>query len=217
MNTEHIVHVVDDDEAVRRSVAFLLRTAGYRVEKYESGTAFLAAAPRAERGIVLLDIRMPEMDGLDVQRQMKTMGIDMPVVILTGHGDISIAVTAMRAGAFNFIEKPYVKEELIAALQEAFIQLDKDQHKSMQSSEALARLSILTGRERDVLEGLVKGHPNKTIAFDLGISPRTVEIYRANMMEKLNVRSLSEALRIAFIAESAGLPESPPRASGDRN
>ena len=129
-------------------------------------------------------------------------GIDMPVVILTGHGDVEIAVQAMRAGAINFLEKPYEKEALIGAMEEAFSRLENSNLKEMAASEAKVRLACLTGREQDVLDGLMTGYPNKTIAFDLGISPRTVEIYRANMMEKLRVRSLAEALRIGFAAES---------------
>ncbi|MGB5485492.1 response regulator transcription factor, partial [Parasphingorhabdus sp.] len=158
-------------------------------------------AKGAERGCVLLDVRMPEMDGLQVQQQMIRDGIDMPVVILTGHGDVEIAVQAMRAGAINFLEKPYEKEALIAAMEEAFSRLENNNLKEMAASEARVRLACLTGREQDVLEGLMAGYPNKTIAYDLGISPRTVEIYRANMMEKLRVRSLAEALRIGFAAE----------------
>ncbi len=201
MSKERVVHIVDDDDAVRRSAAFMLRNAGFQIENHVSGMAFLKVAKTAQRGCVLLDVRMPEMDGLQVQAEMATTGIDMPIVILTGHGDISIAVKAMRAGAVNFIEKPYEKEQLLAALDDAFTRFDRAKGKEMLASEAQTRLASLTGRERDVLNGLVTGYPNKTIAYDLGISPRTVEIYRANMMEKLRVRSLSEALRIAFIAE----------------
>jgi two-component system, LuxR family, response regulator FixJ len=201
MPAEKLVHIVDDDDSVRRSAAFMLKHAGYRVESHISGVEFLKEAKSAERGCVLLDVRMPEMDGLEVQQEMAKRGIDMPVVVLTGHGDIAVAVKAMRAGAVNFIEKPYEKEALLRAIEEAFQRLDRAHDRDMKADEARVRLASLTGRERDVLDGLVAGYPNKTIAYDLGISPRTVEIYRANMMEKLRVRSLSEALRIAFIAE----------------
>lgn len=201
MPAEKLVHIVDDDDSVRRSVSFMLKHAGYRVVSYVSGVEFLKEAKSAERGCVLLDVRMPEMDGLQVQQEMATRGIDMPVVVLTGHGDIALAVKAMRGGAVNFIEKPYEKEELLRAIEEAYARLDQSHDRDMKAGEAKIRLASLTGRERDVLNGLVAGYPNKTIAYDLGISPRTVEIYRANMMEKLRVRSLSEALRIAFIAE----------------
>ncbi len=206
MASDRLVHIVDDDDSVRRSAAFMLKHAGYRVESYVSGVEFLKQAKDAERGCVLLDVRMPEMDGLEVQREMAARGIDMPVVILTGHGDVSVAVKAMRAGAVNFIEKPYEKEALLLAIEEAYQRLDRKHDKEMKASEAQVRLASLTGRERDVLNGLVAGFPNKTIAYDLGISPRTVEIYRANMMEKLRARSLSEALRIAFIAEGETEP-----------
>jgi two-component system, LuxR family, response regulator FixJ len=207
MAAEKLVHVIDDDDSVRRSAAFMLKHAGYRVESHVSGVAFLKEAKNAERGCVLLDVRMPEMDGLEVQQEMVKRGIDMPVVILTGHGDVGVAVKAMRAGAVNFIEKPYEKETLLSAIEEAYGRLDRGHDKDLKAGEAKVRLASLTGRERDVLNGLVAGNPNKTIAYDLGISPRTVEIYRANMMEKLRVRSLSEALRIAFIAEDAEVPE----------
>jgi two-component system response regulator FixJ len=203
MTTDKLVHVIDDDDAVRRSVAFMLKHSGYRVESWVSGVEFLKHAKNAERGCVLLDVRMPEMDGLQVQQEMVNRGIDMPVVVLTGHGDVGVAVQAMRAGAVNFLEKPYEKEALLGAIEEAYDRLDRSRSKDMHAAEARVRLASLTGRERDVLNGLVQGNPNKTIAYDLGISPRTVEIYRANMMEKLRARSLSEALRIAFIAEDA--------------
>jgi two-component system response regulator FixJ len=201
MINDKIVHIVDDDDSVRRSVAFMMKHAGYHVENHISGVEFLKAAKTAQRGCVLLDVRMPEMDGIQVQQVMAIRGVDMPVVVLTGHGDIAIAVKAMRNGAVNFIEKPYEKEELLRAVDETFEWLDRSHDKAMKSSEAKIRLASLTGRERDVLNGLVAGYPNKTIAYDLGISPRTVEIYRSNMMDKLRVRSLSEALRIAFIAD----------------
>jgi two-component system response regulator FixJ len=210
MATDKLIHVIDDDDSVRRSVAFMLKHSGYRVESWASGVEFLKDVKNAERGCVLLDVRMPEMDGLEVQQEMAKRGIDMPVVVLTGHGDVGVAVQAMRAGAVNFIEKPYEKEALLGAIEEAYGRLDRDRNKDMQAAEARVRLANLTGRERDVLNGLVQGNPNKTIAYDLGISPRTVEIYRANMMEKLRVRRLSEALRIAFIAEDAIEVTSPP-------
>jgi two-component system response regulator FixJ len=209
MRTEKLVHIVDDDDSVRRSLAFMLKHAGYRAEAYVSGVEFLKAAKHAERGCVLLDVRMPEMDGLEVQQEMARRGIDMPVVILTGHGDVGVAVKAMRAGAINFIEKPYVKEALLGAIEEAYSWLDRRHDKELKANEAQVRLASLTGRERDVLNGLVAGNPNKTIAYDLGISPRTVEIYRAKVMEKLRARSLSEVLRIAFIAQAAEPLEAP--------
>ena len=203
MADNNLVHIIDDDESVRRSTGFMLKRANYQVQTYETGPAFLHAAKELERGCVLLDVRMPEMDGLEVQQAMAEMGLDMPVIIITGHADVGIAIKAMRAGAVNFIEKPYAKEDLVHALDEGFARLAQQDRLAIDQHDALARLACLTGREHDVLAGLVRGLPNKTIAYDLGISPRTVEIYRANVMEKLRVRSLAQALRIAFIAEGA--------------
>jgi len=200
MPHNRLVHVIDDDEGMRRSVAFMLSHANFKVETYASGVAFLKVAQNVVRGSVLLDLRMPGMDGLEVQQELGKRGIDLPVIIVTGHGDIALAVKAMRAGALHFIEKPYEKETLLAALEEANARLDRSYDRNMSAAEARIRLASLTARERDVLNGLIEGHPNKVIAHSLGISPRTVEIHRANLMERLRVRSLSEALRIAFIA-----------------
>ena len=195
------VHLVDDDDAIRRSVGFMLRTSGFAVEAHPSGVHLLKEKELAQ-GCILLDIRMPEMDGLEVQRALLERGVTLPVVVMTGHGDISIAVQAMKAGAVEFIEKPFEKAVLLAAVEEGFARLDRSDRQRVRAEEAAIRLQALTSREREVLEGLAKGFPNKTIAYDLGISPRTVEIHRANLMAKLEVTSLSEALRIAF---SAGL------------
>ena len=197
------VHLVDDDDAIRRSVGFMLRTSGFAVEAHPSGVHLLKEKELAA-GCILLDIRMPEMDGLEVQRALLERGVTLPVVVMTGHGDISIAVQAMKAGAVEFIEKPFEKAVLLAAVEEGFARLDRSDRKRVRAEEAAVRVQALTSREREVLEGLAKGFPNKTIAYDLGISPRTIEIHRANLMTKLEVVSLSEALRIAF---SAGLGE----------
>lgn len=202
--TGRTIHLVDDDEAVRRSASFLLRTSGYLVKTYASGVEFLAAAKEAVPGCILLDVRMPEMDGLAVQKALKERGVLMPVIVLTGHGDIAIAVQAMKEGAVDFIEKPFDKAVLFSAIEEGFARIEDASRRGARADEAKVRLDALTGRERDVLQGLVRGHPNKTIAYDLGISPRTVEIHRANLMAKLDVSSLSEALRIAFAAGLEG-------------
>jgi len=196
-----LVHVADDDDAIRRSVSFALKTSGYRVRTYESGSELLKDAPRIETGCILLDIRMPGMDGLEVQEALKAKGVTLPVIIMTGHGDVSLAVRAMKAGAVDFIEKPFAKAVLLGAIEHAISRLNHAAANQQQASEAAVKLQLLTARERDVLEGLAKGLPNKSIAYDLGISPRTVEIHRANLMSKLGVNSLSEALRIAFAAE----------------
>lgn len=198
---DRLVHVVDDDAAVRRSVGFMLKTSGHQVKSYESGTELLKHSGHLDPGCILLDIRMPGMDGLEVQRALLDDGVALPLVIMTGHGDVDLAVRAMKAGAVDFIEKPFEKESLIAALEEGFRRLSKKAATGERHRDAEVRLQALTRREREVLDGLAHGLPNKTIAYDLGISPRTVEIHRANLMSKLGVRSLSEALRIAFAAQ----------------
>ena len=195
-----VVHLVDDDDAVRRSVGFMLKTSGHRVHSYESGVELLKDVQNLEQGCVLLDIRMPGMDGIEVQQALLEKGVGLPVIIMTGHGDIGLAVRAMKAGAVDFIEKPFEKDALIGALEEGFLRLSRKETTHDRHKDAEVRLHALTPRERDVLHGLAQGLPNKTIAYDLGISPRTVEIHRANLMTKLGVRSLSEALRIAFAA-----------------
>jgi len=196
-----LVHLVDDDDSVRRSVGFMLKTSGYAVKSYASGNELLKDARRLEPGCILLDIRMPGIDGLEVQQQLKDAGVSLPVVIMTGHGDIPLSVRAMKSGAIDFIEKPFEKAVLLSALDEANSSLARSDFSRERASKASIKLQVLTPRERDVLDGLAKGLPNKTIAFDLGISPRTVEIHRSNLMSKLEVRSLSEALRLAFAAE----------------
>lgn len=196
-----LVHLVDDDAAVRRSVGFMLKTSGCHVESYESGTELLKNRASLESGCILLDIRMPGMDGLEVQKALHEKGVALPVIIMTGHGDVGLAVKAMKAGAVDFIEKPFGKETLLSSLEEGFRRLSQKEAAHDRRKDAEVRLQALTSREREVLEGLAQGLPNKTIAYDLGISPRTVEIHRANLMTKLGVRSLSEALRIAFAAQ----------------
>jgi two-component system response regulator FixJ len=196
-----LVHLVDDDEAIRRSVGFMLKTSGFHVRTYQSGVELLKSAGNLEPGCILLDIRMPGMDGLEVQAALRDKGITLPVIIMTGHGDVTLAVQAMKAGALDFIEKPFEKAVLLSALEHGIDRLKRSAANVERADEAAVRLQALTPRERDVLDGLAKGLPNKTIAYDLGISPRTVEIHRANLMSKLEVKSLSEALRIAFAAQ----------------
>lgn len=200
MSERKLVHIVDDEEAIRRSASFMLKTSGFAVETWASGVAFLKDVRHAEPGCILLDVRMPEMDGLAVQQALTERGVTMPVIILTGHGDVSIAVRAMKGGAVDFLEKPFEKASLLASIDAAFQRMTAAGDKTAKAAEAQTVLGVLTPRERDVLEGLARGLPNKTIAYDLGISPRTVEVHRANLMAKLDVRSLSDALRIAFAA-----------------
>jgi len=198
---DRLVHIVDDDPAIRRSVGFMLKTSGHRVEVYESGAELLKQSGKLDQGCILLDIRMPGMDGLEVQQALHNEGVGLPVIIMTGHGDVTLAVKAMKAGAVDFIEKPFEKEALLASLDQGFGRLSRKEATDDRKRDAEVRLQALTARERDVLNGLAQGLPNKTIAYDLGISPRTVEIHRANLMTKLEVRSLSEALRIAFASQ----------------
>ncbi|GHH24576.1 DNA-binding response regulator [Sphingomonas glacialis] len=202
-----IVYVVDDDEAIRQSISFMLRRAGYTVVTYASGTEFLKVATTATQGCVLLDVRMPDIDGLEVQARLAEQGIMLPVIMLTGHGEVTLAVRAVKAGAIEFLEKPFERSALIAAIDEALNQAGRNDRIQLASAEAFVRLAVLTERERDVLGGLVLGRPNKLIAFDLGISTRTVEAHRSNLMDKLSARSLSDVLRIAF---AAGLGDAEP-------
>lgn len=200
MTVKRQVYLVDDDDAIRRSASFMLKTSGFIVTSFGSGVDFLEAARGLDAGCVLLDVRMPEIDGLAVQAELKARGITLPVIVMTGHGDVTVAVAAMKAGAVDFLEKPFEKAELLAAMDDGFARIDQSGHRAERAELAVIRLDALTPRERDVLHGLVNGLPNKTIGYDLGISPRTVEIHRAHLMTKLEVRSLAEALRIAFAA-----------------
>lgn len=200
MSSTKLVHIVDDEESMRRSISYALKTSGYAVKTWESGAAFLKEVRHVDLGCILLDIRMPEIDGLQVQQILAERGVTMPIVIMTGHGDIGIAVRAMKAGAVDFLEKPFEKAALLGAVEAAFGRIAKAGDVVARAADADVILAVLTPRERDVLQGLAQGLPNKTIAYDLGISPRTVEVHRANLMAKLDVRSLSDALRIAFAA-----------------
>ena len=200
MSENRLVHIVDDEESIRRSLDFLLRTAGYQVEKWSDGESFLKSADRSQPACVLLDVRMPGMDGLRVQEEMASQGFNFPVIVLTGHGDISTAVRAMQGGAVDFLEKPFNRERLLEALDHGFAQLSDRQGQREREQWAKTQIALLTQREQEVLEGLACGYPNKTIAYDLGISSRTVEVYRANVMEKLGVTNFADALRVAFAA-----------------
>lgn len=208
MTPKRTIHLVDDEESIRKSAGFMLRTSGFAVQTYASGVAFLKAVKSAEPGCILLDVRMPGMDGLEVQEVLAERGITMPVIVLTGHGDVGIAVRVMKAGAVDFLEKPFEKTALLASIAVAFSRLDNSDARSLREAEAKVRVAVLTPRERDVLIGLANGFPNKTIAYDLDISARTVEVHRANLMTKLEVHSLSDALRIAFAAGLGDSPES---------
>ena len=200
MESKRVVHVIDDEETIRKAVGFTLRTAGFAVETYGSGVDFLKIADEAERGSIVLDMHMPDMNGLQVQAALTQMDISMPVVMLTGNGDIALAVQAMKAGAVDFLAKPIERALLLDAIDRAFARIDTAEGRALEEAEACRQVDLLTPRERDVLEGLAQGLPNKTIAYDLGISSRTVEVRRASIMSKLGVRTLAETLRIAFAA-----------------
>jgi len=199
LSNSQVVHVIDDDIAVRQSLAFLLSTAGLAVRVHESAVAFLSILPGAPGGCVVTDIRMPDMDGLELQRRLRANKIELPVIVITGHGDVALAVEAMKAGAIDFIEKPFDDEVLLAAIRSALARHDDQQQRESRIVEVRGRLMLLSDREREVLEGLVAGKPNKIIAYDLGISARTVEVYRANVMTKMQADSLSELVRMALL------------------
>ena len=200
MASDGVVHVIDDDEAMRDSLAFLLDCAGLDARTYEGAPRFLEKADSIERGCIVTDIRMPEMNGLELVERLKALGVADPVIVITGHGDVPLAVEAMKAGVVDFIEKPFSEERLLEAVRSALSRGEDLRQEEQQRRIVRERLDALSGRERQVLQGLVEGKPNKIIAFDLGISARTVEIYRANVMTKMEAGSLSELVRMALLA-----------------
>ncbi|MER8555957.1 response regulator FixJ [Mesorhizobium sp. M1217] len=202
MADSHLVHVVDDDVDVRKSLGFLLATADFAVRLHESATAFLATATISLDGCIVTDVRMPGIDGIEFLRQLRTRGHAIPVIVMTGHADVALAVQAMKEGAADFIEKPFDDEVLIDAIRSALGNRNQADATHPQSVEIRGRLAALSERERQVLDGLVSGLPNKAIAYDLGISPRTVEIHRANVMSKMAASSLSHLVRMALVVES---------------
>jgi two-component system response regulator FixJ len=199
MPASKLVHVIDDDDALRDSLRFLLTSAKFDVETYESATAFLAALPQLKGGCIVTDVRMPRLSGIELLRKLKSMSIDMPVIIMTGHGDIALAVEAMKEGAIEFFEKPFDDETLLKAVRLALDRYGKEAKKDAEKTQIAERLKSLSQREREVLEGLIAGHPNKIIASELKISPRTVEIYRAHVMTKMNADSLSDLVRMGLL------------------
>ena len=210
-----VVHVIDDDEAMRESLAFLLGAVGMEVRTYESALGFLDVAPNAEAGCVITDVRMPGLSGVDLLRRLRELKLGIPVIVVTGHGDVPLAVEAMKIGALDFLEKPFDDEVLLASVRSALNQLNQDQKRQGERNEIERRLAALSNRERDVLEGLVSGHANKQIAYDLGISPRTIEIYRANLMTKMQAASLSDLVRMALIARILGPDSERPKTRDD--
>jgi two-component system response regulator FixJ len=207
-----LIHVIDDDDAVRDSLALLLDSADLPVRTYASALTFLAVAPSLTTGCILTDVRMPDLDGLALQRRLNEAGVRLPVIVMTGHGDVPVAVAALKAGAADFLEKPFDDERLISAVRTALAASELALRQASIVADISARLGTLTPREREVMDLLVTGKPNKTIAYDLGASPRTVEVHRARVMEKMNARSLAELVRMVI----AIAPDDPPgpRAGG---
>jgi two-component system response regulator FixJ len=195
-----IVHVIDDDQAVREVLAFQLGSAGIDVRTHESAAGFLKVAPTVQADCIITDVRMPELSGIDLLRRLRELKVATPVIVITAHGDIPLAVEAMRMGAIDFLEKPFDDEVLLASVRSALDKGDRDRTRQAERSSIQSRLAVLSNRERDVLNGLVAGRANKQIAYDLGISARTIENYRANLMIKMQAASLSDLVRMALIA-----------------
>jgi two-component system, LuxR family, response regulator FixJ len=202
-----VVHIIDDDDGLRESLAFLLRSADLEVRSFDSAKAFLDVLPHAAPGCVITDVRMPEMSGIELLRRLKELKIGVPVIVITGHGDIGLAVEAMKIGAADFFEKPFDDDLLVASVRAALRQREDHTKRGAERAGIEHRISTLSPREKDVLAGLIEGRANKQIAFDLGISPRTVEIYRANLMNKMQADSLSDLVRMALLAEMLGSTE----------
>ena len=197
-----VIHLIDDDDGVRRSLAFSLTAAGLAVRAYASATAFLDALPGLQPGCVVSDIRMPGIDGLALLRRLNALRINLPVIIMTGHGDVRLAVEAMKAGAVDFIEKPFDDEVLLAAIRLALRRYEKNGHRETDAAQTRTKLALLSAREHEVLHGLLAGQANKAIAHELQISARTVEVHRANVMAKMGAGSLSELVRMTLVAEA---------------
>lgn len=201
MSDSQTVYLIDDDEDVRRAVSFLLSTAGFAVRVYELAVKFLERLEELPQGCIVSDVRMPGMDGVELLHRLKKRGAVMPVVIMTGHGDVTLAVSAMKAGAVDFLEKPFDDNVLISAVRTALGRLRATGESAAEVAQIRARVANLSVRERQVLDGLLKGLPNKAIAYDLSLSPRTVEVHRAAVMAKMGARSLSELIRMAMQAK----------------
>jgi len=195
---EGTIYVVDDDDAVRDSLALLLESAGLRVEAFAGAAEVLARCREERPACVVTDVRMPEIDGLELQRRLAELCARLPVIVITGHADVPLAVEAMKAGAVDFIEKPFSDDVILSSIEAALMRSQRSGGAGVVSGEIADRLTRLTPRERDVFQQLIVGHPNKVIAYNLGISARTVEIHRARVMEKMQVRSLPELVRLAI-------------------
>lgn len=205
MPNEALIHVIDDDDAVRQSLKFLLECSGYGVRDHDSALGYLgelSAGGDLTSGCIVTDVRMPDMNGLELVARLKELGVNEPIVVITGHADVPMAIQAMKAGVFDFIEKPFADEHFLSVIEKAVASRAATFEAEQERREATERIASLSQREREVLDGLVDGKANKMIAYDLGISVRTVEVYRANVMSKLRVKSLSELVRLAIGARS---------------
>jgi two-component system, LuxR family, response regulator FixJ len=198
--SDPVIYVIDDDDSVRDSLDFLLGSSQLLVKTYDSASAFLEVLPDIAFGCIITDVRMPGLSGIELLKRLRELHIEIPVIVMTGHGDVPLAVEAMKIGAADFFEKPFDSDSIVAAVRAALSNSAKDADREAEKRVFHDRFATLSPRERDVLGGLVAGNPNKTIAHDLGISPRTVEIYRANVMTKMKAGSVSELVRMALIA-----------------
>lgn len=203
MSADTIIHVVDDEEQVRKSLAFLLSVSGHAARVHDSATAFLQLAPGLSNAVLITDLRMPDMSGVDLLRRLGEIGAMLPAIVITGHADVPMAVEAMKAGAVDFIEKPFEDTVLLEAVDRAVVELGKREPSEGDAGTVRARVEKLTDREKQIMNAIVAGLPNKTIAYDLDISPRTVEVHRANVMSKMGAKSLPELVRMVL---SAGIP-----------
>lgn len=210
MPETQLIHVIDDDDAVRQSLAFLLATSAYEVKQHESAAAFLQAGIPTRAGCIITDVRMPGLSGIELLQKLDEAGSRIPVIVMTGHADVPLAVEAMKLGAADFLEKPFEEEAMLKAIRACLSRSEETQRTDALREDVQERIAALSHREHQVLEYLVAGHANKTIAYDLGISPRTVEVYRANVMTKMKVSSLSELVRMALLAGIGGQPPDKP-------
>jgi two-component system response regulator FixJ len=200
MAAEPVVHVIDDDDPAREALEFLIDCAGMRVRSYASAVQFLEAVPGMEHGCIVTDVRMPGMSGVELIGRLKALGVADPVIVITGHADVPMAIQAMKAGVADFLEKPFGDEAILGAIRAALARRSGRQEADAQREAIEALIATLSQREREVMEGLVEGKANKVIAYDLNISARTVEVYRANVMTKMQAGSLSELVRMVTVA-----------------
>lgn len=199
---EAMVHVIDDDEAMRDSLSFLLESASISVRTYESAVQFLEQIDRLTPGCIVTDVRMPDMSGLELVRRLKERGVKHPMIVITGHGDVPLAVEAMKAGVLDFLEKPFEEAALLGAIRTALNEGVRTEEDLAEKQRLRGVFEALSPREQEVLQGVIDGKLNKTIAHELGISPRTVEVYRANVMSKTGARGLSELVRMVLLART---------------